>query len=56
MEYIMQDIIESVALCINYFEHLAGYDHESARSQLALMDMLLIQGHSLEEVLEDLTW
>lgn len=52
----MKDIIETTIICLDYLEALCSIDKDSPRGKLALMDMLLIQGHSLEEVLEDLTW
>jgi hypothetical protein len=52
----MRDIIESTILCLSHLEFLVSYDTESSRAQLAKIETLLIQGCSLEEVLEDLTW
>lgn len=52
----MRDIIESTILCLDHLESLVSYDTESSRAQLAKIETLLIQGCSLEEVLEDLTW
>ena len=52
----MKDIIETTILCLNHFESLCSYDKDSPQEKLAAIELLLDQGNSLEEVLEDLTW